>query len=263
MKTLKTGLFILGLFLLALDITGLFRSLRNDDLYSEKTPYRDDISVPFPEARKNWSRKEGETDREFAIRATWLFNHSMAHYWRDEGIRKYNMLVPYRENYIIRLRQVLTGDRKYEFRNYRKVLERGVGICSQPCIGLQDLLQKNGIKADLWDIKGHVVVEATFGNGEAYILDPDYGHIVPFGMKAIEKDPEIVREAYSNQDEIYSPALKEHKHTQDIIDEYEKDGNHIYTMDHHFENFSYAAIWILPLLLMAPFLFTRVKLRKS
>ena len=263
MKKVWTVLLILGVFLLALNITGLFLSLRNSELYSEKTPYRDDISVPFPETKKQWDKKENESDKDFAIRATWLFNHSMAHYWRDEGVRKYNMLVPWWENYIIRTKQIITGDKKYEFRNYRKVMERGVGICSQPCIGLQDLLRKNGIKADLWDIKGHVVVEATFTGGEKYMLDPDYGHIVPFGMEAIEKDPEIVRSSYSNQDDVYSPELKEHKHTQDIIDEYEKDGNHIYTMDSSFENFAYAAKWILPFLLMLPYLLTFITTRKS
>ena len=252
-------MFILGIFLLMLNVTGLFSSLRNDELTLEPTPYKDDISVPFPEAKKQWNKMKDESDKDFAIRATWLFNHSMAHYWRDEGIKKYNMLVPFRENYILRLQQMLTGDKKYEFRNYKKVMERGVGICSQPCIGLQDLLRKNGIKADLWDIKGHVVVEATFKDGEKNILDPDYGHIVPYGMEDIEKDPNIVRASYSNQDEVYAPELKEHKHTQDIIDEYEKDGNHIYTMDKSFENFAYGAIWVIPLLLLIPYLLTLIK----
>jgi hypothetical protein len=263
MKTVKIVLFVLGIFLLVLNVSGLFMSLRNDQLYSEKTPYRDDISVPFPEAKKLWTRKDGESDKDFAIRATWLFNHSMAHYWRDEGIKKYNMLVPWWENYIIRLQQVFTGDKKYEFRNYKKVMERGVGICSQPCIGLQDLLRKNGIGADLWDIKGHVVVEATFDTGEKIILDPDYGHIVPYSMAEIEKDPEIVRASYINQDDVYDPELKEHKHTQDLIDEYMKDGNHIYTMDKTFEDFAYAAKWILPFLLILPFFFTFITTRKS
>ncbi len=262
MRVLKIVLFILGISLLGLDIAGLFMSLRNEALYAEVTPYRDDISVPFPEAKQQWKRNAGESDRNFAIRASWLFNHSMAHYWRDEGIKKYYMKVPYWENYIIRISQDMRGIKKYEFRNYKKVMERGVGVCSQPCIGLQDLLRKNGIHADLWDIKGHVVVEVTLAGGEKIVLDPDYGHIVPFGMDAIQADPEIVRTVYINQDEVYDPSLKEHKHTQDIIDEYEKDGNHIYTMDDSFEKFAYSAIWLLPVLLMIPYLLTLLSFRK-
>lgn len=124
---------------------------------------------------------------------------------------------PVWENYILRFRQEVTGKKKYEFRNYKKSIERGVGICSQPCIALQDLLNHDGIEADLWDIKGHVVVEAKFSDGTHYTLDPDYGQYVPLGMDAIQANPELVREAYKDQDDVYASHVKEHKHTDDIV----------------------------------------------
>jgi hypothetical protein len=253
MKGLKLSLLIAGLVLLILDFSGMFLSLRNDDLTHEITPYKNDISLSFPEARKQWHREARETDRDFALRMNRLVNQSMAHYWKDEGIRKYHMQIPFRENYILALKQRLSGEKKYEFINYRKAIERGVGICSQPCIALQDLLFRYGIKSVLWDLKGHVVVEASFSDGSFYMLDPDYGKFVPLGMAEIQANPELVRESYKDQDSVYNVHLTQHKHTNDIVDLYEKDGNHVYKMDKSFEDFSYIAKWLLPLLLFLPF----------
>lgn len=256
MKVTKIILFVTGVLLLVLNFVGLFKSLRNEQLYSLVTPYKDDITIRFEEAKKQWDRRNGETDKEFALRASTLVNNSMAHYYKDEGIKKYHIRVPFWENYILRVKQIVTRDKKYEFRNYKKAIERGVGICSQPCIALQNLLIANGIEADLWDIKGHIVVDAKFSDGTRYTLDPDYGQYVPHGMEAIEANPELVREWYADQDDVYAPHLKEHKHTDDIVEMYEKDGNHIYFMKAGFENFSYVAIWIIPIILIFPYLVT-------
>jgi hypothetical protein len=254
---LLTGLFfIIGLLLLGVNIFGLFKSLRNDALYSEVTPYKNDISISLKDARKQWHRKEGETEKDFAMRMNMLVNHAMAHYWKDEGINKYHLRVPVWENYILYfmgfIKPVEYG--KYEFRTYKKAIERGVGICSQPSIALKDLLNENGIAADLWDIAGHVVVRATFSDGSGYILDPDYGQYVPFDIPDIERNPEIVRPYYADQNEVYAPHLKKHRTTDSLVELYGKEGNHIYYMDRSFEKFSYIAKWVLPFLLMLPLL---------
>lgn len=246
-------MFLLGMALLLLNVFGLFKSLRNEELYSEITPYKDDISIRFEEAKKQWKKGDSESEKEFTARVTMLVNNSMAHYWRDEGIKKYYMRIPVWENYILLIKQWITGDKKYEFRNYKKVIERGVGICSQPCIGLKYLLNANGIEADLWEILGHIVVGATFEDGTEYTLDPDYGYVVPYGMNVLQDNLELVREAYKHHDEVYASHLKEHKHTEDIVNMYEREGNRIYYMKKPFEDFSYVAIWILPFLLILPF----------
>ena len=147
----------------------------------------------------------------------------------------------------------MSGEKKYEFRNYKKAIERGVGICSQPCIALKYLLNDHGIKADLWDLKGHVVVEALICDGSAFMLDPDYGKYVPHGMDAIQADPEMVRPFYINQDSVYASHVTDHRHTDDIVKVYEKDGNHVYYMDRSFEDFSYLAKWLIPILLVVPY----------
>ena len=260
MKIFKIVLFCLGLILLGINFLGQFKSLRNEELYKEVTPYKDDFTIRFSDVKKQWHRKENESDKEYALRVTILINNSMAHYWKDEGIKKYYLQVPIWENYLLSLKQFVLKRNKYEFRNYDKAIERGVGICSQPCIALKDLLNDHGIEADLWDIKGHVVVDAKFSDGSRYTLDPDYGQFVPYGMEEIQDNPELVRKSYKDQDDVYAPHLAKHKHTDDIVLMYAKDGNHIYFMDKSYEDFSYIAIWILPLLLMFPFAITHVKL---
>ena len=252
-KALFFILFILGVILMVINITGLFKSLRNEELYSEITPYKDDITIRYEDAKKQWVRGENESAKDFAARATMLINKSMAHYYRDEGIKKYNMRVPLWENYILRIKQWVTGRKKYEFRNYKKVIERGVGICSQPCIGLKYLLNANGIEADLWDLQQHIVVGVTFYDETEYTLDPDYGYVIPVAMSGLQKNPNLVRTAYKNHDDVYAPHLTEHKHTEDIVKMYTQEGNHIYYMKKPFEDFSYVAKWVLPFLLILPY----------
>jgi hypothetical protein len=258
-RAIRSIVFVLGLILLGFNIFGLFKSLRNEELYSEVTPYKNDITIRFEETKKQWDRRSGESEKDYALRASNLVNNSMAHYFRNEGIKKYYLQVPVWENYILTAKQLITGVKKYEFRNYKKAIERGVGICSQPCIALQDLLVAKGIEVDLWDIKGHIVVDAKFSDGSRYTLDSDYGQYSPYGMAQIQADPELVREWYANQDDVYAPHLKKHKHTNDIVEMYEKEGNHIYFMKKGFEDFSYIAIWIIPILLLLPYLIVAFK----
>lgn len=255
-------LFALGAILLLFNVFGLFKSLRNEELYDELTPYKDDISIRFEDAKKQWNRGSNETQRDYAARMTMLINHSMAHYWKDEGIKKYHMKVPLWENYILRVKQWITGHEKYEFRNYKKAIERGVGICSQPCIALQNLLNANGIEADLWDLQQHIVVGVRFVDGIEYTLDPDYGYVILLGMDQLRGYPPLVRDAYKNHDNIYAPHLEKHKHTEDMVQMYTQEGNRIYHMDKTFEDVSYYIKWILPFLLMIPFALSFILKRK-
>jgi hypothetical protein len=262
-RIISVTLFILGMILLIYNITGLFKSLRNEELYSEVTPYKDDIAIRFEEAKKLWKRGENESAKDFAARATMLVNKSMAHYWRNEGIKKYYLRVPLWENYLLRIKQWVTGQKKYEFRNYQKAIERGVGLCSQPCIALKYLLNAHGIEADLWDLQQHIVVGVTFHDGTEYTLDPDYGYVIPVAIRGLQDNPNLVREAYLNHDVVYASHVTEHKHTEDMVKMYTQEGNHIYYMDKSFEDFSYVVKWVLPFLLVLPYLITLFLRKKA
>jgi hypothetical protein len=253
MNIFKQILFILGLILLAINFVGLFKSLRNDELYSEQKSSRvNDITIKLEDAKKQIIRKTGESDKEFAIRINDVISKSMSHYWKQEDAKKYNMRVPVWENYILYIANCFKKDSRYEFINYKKALERGVGLCSSHSIVVKGILLNNDIDAQLWDIAGHVVVRAKVSDTEWYILDPDYGLVVPYDIQAIEANPELVRPTYAEMADLYKKDYPDPYTTDHVVEIYGKEGNHIYTYNAGFENFSYIAIWILPFLLMLP-----------
>ena len=199
MKTLNRILFGLGLALLMLNVFGLFKSMRHNDLYTEENTGRiNDVTVRLEDAKKQLVRHEGESDKDFSLRVNDIVSKSMSHYFKNEGKKKYNLRVPARENYILFLVNSFKEDDRYEFKNYKKGLERGVGLCSSHSIVVKGVLLDNGIEAHLWDIAGHVVVRARVSEDQWYILDPDYGLFVPHDIAEIEANQEIPRPSYEH-----------------------------------------------------------------
>src|SRR5258708_4418178 len=104
MKIVKPLLFILGIFLLAINITGLFRSLRNPAIYTEENNLKNrvaDITIKYPDIKKLLLRKPGEANEDFAVRINKVVNDGFSHYWKDDGIDKYYERVPAWENYLL------------------------------------------------------------------------------------------------------------------------------------------------------------------
>jgi hypothetical protein len=269
MKIFKGAIFCLGILLLGINITGLFKSMRNPDIYTEENTKRvSDITIKYPDIKKMLVKKDGESNKEFATRINKVINDGMLHYWKGpgmttkvEGMSKYNIRVPVWENYLLWLPSfVKKKDYKgYEFSNYKKNLERGVGLCSTSSIVLKGVLNDNGIDASLWDIAGHVVVRAKVDENEWWILDSDYGVVVPYDTLAIQANPEIVRPAYANLASKYKPNAPDPYTTDKVVRIYGKEGNHIYTMENKFEYFSYWAIWIIPVIFLLPFSLDLIK----
>ena len=259
MKRVKQILFLFGIVLLVINILGLFKSLRNPEIYQEEKTLRNrisDITIQYPEIEELLMRNQGESDRDFAVRINKIVNDGLSHYWKEEGITRYHLRVPVWENYLLFAASYIQPEsyRKYEFSNYEKNLERGVGLCSAHAIVVKGVLNENGVNASLWDIAGHVVVRAEVDDKHAYILDPDFGVVVPYDTTSIEENPELVRPYYKDMAILYYPDAKDPYTTDHIVEIYGNEGNHTYTVDNGFEHFSYYAIWILPLLLVMPFL---------
>jgi hypothetical protein len=266
MRTFKILLFVSGLILLGLNITGFFKSMRNPEIYTEKNTSRiNDVTIKYPEIKKKLIRQKNETDKDFAIRVNEVINKGFSHYWHNEGISKYHLRVPVWENYILWAAGSISPSkyRKYEFCNYEKNLERGVGLCSTHSIVVKGVLNDNDIDASLWDIAGHVVVRAKVGENEWYILDPDFGVVIPYDIPDIEADPEIVRPYYKDMANLYRKNARDPYTTDHVVELYEKKGNHIYTMNGSFENFTYLAIWIIPLLMIFPLILEMLKQKKD
>lgn len=258
MKTFKRVLFAIGVVLLLINIYGLFKSLRNPAIYTEENHLKNrigDVTIKYPEIKKMLLRQEGESDIDFAVRVNKVVNDGFAHYWRREGITKYHLRVPAWENYLLYMASYIYPKKyeRYEFSNYKKNLERGVGLCSSHSIVVKGVLQENGIKAELLDVGGrHVVVRADFGD-KAYLLDPDYGYYVPYDTAAVTVDPELVRPIYADMASLYyKEAVNPYPYTTDLMVEIFGKRKYVYEVNNWFEGFSYWAIWIIPVLLIAP-----------
>ncbi|MEQ6122311.1 hypothetical protein [Reichenbachiella sp. MALMAid0571] len=232
--------------------------MRNPEIYTEEVTLRNrinDVTIKYPEVLEMLDRKENESNIDFAVRINKVVNDGYAHYWKKKGIDKYNLRVPIWENYMLYFASFVNPEKyeRYEFSDYKKNLERGVGLCSGHSIVVKGILMDNGMKAELMDIGGrHVVVRAELNDNVTYILDPDYGIVVPYDTAAVQANPELVREPYSKMADLYYPDAID-PYTTDFIVEIFGSFKKIYSVDNWFEHFSYWAIWIFPLLLMVPF----------
>lgn len=257
-KNITKVLFMAGIILLAINITGLFKTLRNPDLYTLENTIKNrigDVKIQYPDIKEQLKRKEGEPDKDFMVRVNSLIHDGYAHYWKKEGIEKFHMRVPVWENYLLYAASYINPARyeRYEFSNYKKNLERGVGVCSGHSIVVKGILKENGINAELLDVGGrHVVVRAALGDS-AIMLDPDFGVVVPFDTAALTANRELAREPYSRMADLYYPEAKE-PYTTELMVEIFGNHKHVYDVNNRFEYFSYWAIWFIPLLLMLPFL---------
>ena len=264
MRKINIVLLYSGLLLLAINIYGLFMSLRNPAIYSEEKTLHNrlkDITIKYPEIKEMLKRKEHESNINFGVRINKVVNDGFVHYWKPEGTDKYHLRVPAWENYLLYLASYINPDKykRYEFSNYKKNLERGVGLCSTHSTIVKGVLLDNGIKAELLDIgKHHVVVRAELNDTATYILDPDFGIVVPFDTLAISKDPEIVRAPYANMSSLYySDAID--PYTTDIMVDIFGKKKYVYSVENWFEDFSVSAKWIIPLLLVLPFFLSLLK----
>ena len=184
-KKISLFFFIVGITLLNLNIFGLLISLRNTDIYTEtEVLFKDDITLSRKEVKNGIIRKANESDKEYVYRINKIINKGTAHYWKNEGIKKYNLRVPIWENYLLHFNYF---NKKYEYSNYKKAIERGVGLCSQQAIIVTGILNDNGINAQIIGLSGHVVLRTEVENNIWYIVDPDYGIIIPYDIFEIEK----------------------------------------------------------------------------
>ena len=264
MKAFNKFILVIGVLLLCINIYGLFKTMRNPAVYSEEKTIRNrinDITIKYPEILDQLKRKQNESNINFAVRINKVVNDGFIHYWKEAGIDKYHERVPIWENYMLYAASYIYPGkyRMYEFSNYKKNLERGVGLCSTHSTIVKGVLLDNGIKAELMDVGGHhVVVRAELNDTATYILDPDFGIVVPHDTAAISANPELVRAPYKEMAALYYPDAKDPYTTETMVDIFGKKLR-IYSVDNWFEGFSYRAIWILPFLLIMLFVLNQTR----
>jgi hypothetical protein len=201
MKKYLFIVFIIGLALLVVNISGFFFSLRNPAIYEEpKTFFKNDITLSVDETYDKIARKKDESDKDYIFRLNKVIYNGLAFYWDDEGIEKYHLRIPFWENWLLYLASFIRPDiyRKYEYANYMKAIERGVGLCSQHALIMTGILEDEGIPAKIIGMGGHVVLSAKVHDNSWYVIDPDFGVIIPYDISEIEKNPQLTRPYYEN-----------------------------------------------------------------
>ncbi|HEY6187228.1 MAG TPA: hypothetical protein VIW80_06110 [Pyrinomonadaceae bacterium] len=259
MNKLKIIALLLGLILLGINVAGLFISMRNPAIYHEaKVRDKDDITLTEAELLQAGERRQGESTEAYILRLNDAVNKGIAHYWEDEGIAKYNLRVPVYENYLLYLASYIRPRdyRKYEFYNHYKNIERGVGICSLHALVMAGMLKDHGVDSRIVLLTDHVVAMAEVDkeHNRWWVVDPDLAVVVKHDMREIEANTDLVKPFYLEKG--YAPDYVDF-----VAGLYGSEGNRVFRDVNEYlpwklgvvEYLSYIMIWVLPVMLMAPF----------
>ena len=204
-------------------------------------------------------KKKSESNEEYAQRINNLVHQVIANI-APNAVGKTILPVPIYENYLLFASNFLDtkGNSYYEFCDYRKALERGIGLCSQKVIIVSGILEADEIPVNIVALDGHVVAEARVDHEQNkiwWILDPDYGVVINHSIDEIEADPKIISKYY--EEKGYSTAV-----IDNLVSIYGKDGNVKTTKiiaflgkaKCKFEQYSYILIWLIPAAILLPYL---------
>lgn len=208
-----------GLLLLVVNVSGFVVPLRADDIDG----YRDFAGVETLNFETSLGQLEllaetSENPVQLVSEATRLFHAGIAHVSPDDvrefGLDHYRMRVPATENWILFALSFLKPDtyRDYEFCSYKRALERGTGRCGQQSMALVSYLDEFGLETGFVALEGHAVATAKVGGSQWYLLDADYGGVIPFDIEEAERNPESVIPYYwsdaareNDIHELYAP----------------------------------------------------------
>jgi hypothetical protein len=198
-----------GIGLLVLNVVGLSFSLRNSAIYAEDdTIFRrlfkmDDITMSPEQVKAAFNIKTDSTKAYISL-VNDAVNRGLAHCWREESAHKYNLRIPAHENFILFLAAYVypKAFMEHELVDYRKAIERGIGLCSQHCIVMSEVLCDRGIPSMIVCLTEHVVITAQVDRESDtwWVYDPDFGVVIPYDITAIQRDPGIVRPYYARKD---------------------------------------------------------------
>ena len=119
--------------------------------------------------------------------------------WNQVDPEVYNLKIPIWENYVLYLLNLFTDIEQFEryhFADYKKNLERGVGICGDASTILSSILDKNHIKNEIITFDGHVIVQYENDQEERKLLDPDFGIQMDFDIHELYAKPSSIRKVY-------------------------------------------------------------------
>lgn len=246
---------------MVLNLIGLLTPARSSALLTETATYFvNDLTWSEQEFYERLEQLDPSDRAEYLTQLSRLISESMMHYWQDEHREEYRIMLPWSENFILRALAYVNAKyfARYEFQDHRKAIARGVGLCSQHSIIAAGFLAEQGIPAKLIELHGHVILTAEIDEGQWWLLDPDYGLVLPFSLQEAEENPAEVAHFYARAG--FSD------YDVDKIEEFFRTDNNILfaggaatyqTWLYVTEKVSYFAKWTLPVALMWPLLFSQ------
>jgi hypothetical protein len=255
-KKIQVPLAIIGVILIINNFVGVFLNLRNPAIYTDPTnEFPHDITLTEAQFYQALDKVAGDRV-QILTQINAIVNQGIAHNWHDYNVDKYHLTVPIYENYILWGTSFIYPDLfvKYQFVDYHRAVERGVGLCSQEVFVETGILRERGIKADIVGLDGHVVMTAPVDDAQKtwWIFDPDYGVVIPNNISQIEANPELIRPYYAAVG--YST-----KKIDSLVSYYGGVGNKVtdgiigYSrFRYYYEYLSYVMIWVIPAIFLLP-----------
>lgn len=190
----------LGALLMAANIVGLFIPLRPEIPTEPVAGIRlVPTQLTYADAVGQLAWKEGDSAESYARRANHAVFASTIHGDVSTDLGRWRLEIPVWENWSLNaLGAVNPLFRKYRYWDHEKEFERGIGLCGNLSSILIGYLADNGITGRIVGLDGHVVVTAEVRPGTWYILDPDYGVVIPHSLEEVQGDPAMVEAAYRN-----------------------------------------------------------------
>lgn len=257
------GALLIGFFLFFVNLYGLTQDIRPGTFLSEDIRFENDRKpiVYNPEIEQKLFAGEKEP-KQFTTDITMLISKILVHIeWPKVDRVQYNQLIPIWENYFLYFMGLFSDIpefERYHYSNYERSLERGIGICGDASMILSQVLDKNSIENKILSFPGHVINSVTFPDGSQWLLDADFGVVIPHSLSEIRDNIDLVKPYYAEQG--YSDREIGNLQRSYISDFQTWDGvTHFFTKKYYFEKITYWLKWPLPIVLI---LFSIYMLRK-
>jgi hypothetical protein len=259
----------IGMLLVGLNVAGLVGSLRSPHLgnpdFHGGAYGPNDLTLDAETALHQLQRQVGESSLAYVRRATSVVSQSMMHFWWYSGAKQLHMHVPASENAILwLLGEVRDQEWRYHYVDYRKAIERGIGMCGQVSQALTGVLRDANIDARVVQLDGHTVVTAEVAPGNWFVLDADFGVVAPYSLPEIEQRTALMVPLYTRAIEALDPSFGQSAQVfaEEIAKMYDPAGNFIepkganMMMGEEYaarEKFAYELKWAIPVGLLLVF----------
>jgi hypothetical protein len=208
-KVICGSLITLSIIILVINFIGFFFNPYDVENY-QRIERGEDTSISYETALNNikyekyrhekrlkTKDQDDEELRLFEVIVNIVFKR-MSNLFSEEESGKNLFIISIFDNWILWMKSnFIDPSYRHEFANPYRALKSGAGFCSQQSMAVVELLREFGYKAGAVGLKGHVVAWVKAKRG-MYILDPDYGVIMPFDFTTACSNKDKIIEYYKN-----------------------------------------------------------------